>query len=385
METLMIKFKKSEGRMKKAKIVRIFALLAVMIAGAAGIKNASAASTIRLEPDSKIAVHQEIRSIVSESISGTFSYQITETDGLNAVSNLPSISIELDDQPFVDNIIEQYFYIDLSNVRVIAEPGEYKLKLTCSSTAEFFQCDSTYYTFSIVVENVVDGDQIPTGEHTARIVGLHKVVNGREIATKVDEAYFYSEEQLPPEPVYSYITLKNTTEGNLAKDEDVFKYVITVDGAEDDIYTIISPTGKYIFGGNNVESDTEIHGGGTATVYLKKGELATIGLSEEGENQILVGLAYSIIEYSDVKDYKTWIDDKDIGERAEINKIVAEDPNNNITLFINSHKKETIPEKIEEFVNTGLKYKNGAYFILGLCSLVLIAVIIVQRKKKTDK
>ncbi len=381
----MIKFKKSEGSMKKAKIVRIFALIALAVAGISGVKNTSAASTINPESGSKIAVRQEIRSLASESISGTFSYRITETDGLNAVSNLPSTSVVLDNEAFVDNLIEKSFNIDLSNVRVIAEPGEYKLKLTCSSTAEFFQCDSSYYTFSIVVENVIDGNQVPTGEHTAHIIGLHKVVNGREIATKTNEAYFYAEEELPPEPVYSYIALKNTTEGNLASDDDVFKYVITVDGSEDDVYTIISPAGKYKFGGEEVESDTEIHGGGTAIIYLKNGESATIGLSEEGEKQILVGLSYSYIEYPDVKDYKTWIDDKDLGERVVITKTVAEDPKSNITLYINSRKKETIPEKVKEFVNTGLKYKNGAYFILGLSALVLIAAIILQRKKKTNK
>ena len=55
----MIKFKKSEGSMKKAKIVSIFALIALAVAGIAGVKNTSAASTINPESGSKIAVRQE--------------------------------------------------------------------------------------------------------------------------------------------------------------------------------------------------------------------------------------------------------------------------------------------------------------------------------------
>lgn len=131
-------------------------------------------------------------------------------------------------------------------------------------------------------------------------------------------------------------------------------------------------------------SDTEVYGGSTAIIYLRHGEIATIGLSDDEEpiKQILVGTAYSYIEYPDVKEYKTWIDNKDAGERVEISKIAAEDPEDNFTLYINSYSKPTIPEVIEEIVNTGLKYKKGAFVVLGLGALVMIFAIVMQRAKK---
>ena len=131
-------------------------------------------------------------------------------------------------------------------------------------------------------------------------------------------------------------------------------------------------------------SDTEVYGGSTAIVYLRHGEIATIGLSDDEEpvKQILVGTAYSYIEYPDAKEYKTWIDNKDAGERVKISKIAAENPEDNLTLYINSYSKPTIPEVIEEIVNTGLKYKKGAFVVLGLGALVMIFAIVMQRAKK---
>lgn len=374
--------------MKKAKITSIIAALALAFVGLAGLgaKNSNAAGeTIVLEPGSKIPIRQEIRSNGSEELSATFTYKIEEMDGLNAVSNLPTTTIPLSGVPFINNLIQRTIDADMTRVRVIAQPGEYKMKLTCTSDAEYFSCGSDYYTFIIAVENVLDNNRIPTGEYTARIYSLRKVVNGREIATKLEEANFYSEEELPPEPVYSHISLETRVEGDLAKETDVFKYVITVDGAEDQEYTIIAPSGEYVFGDKPVESDTTIRGGGTATIYLRHGETATIGLSEDGENQILVGMAYSYTEYPDIKDYKTWVDSKDDGERTTVTKMVAVDPKNNHTVFINSNKKPTIPEIIDDIVNTGLKYKNGAFVVLATGAAIAIVAIVTQRKKKKIK
>ena len=398
--------------MKKARIISAVVALGVALLGLLGVlaRNVDAAGSIYLETGSKITIEHEIRSIEAEDLTARFDYKIEEIDGKNAVMNLPQTYIEVNDVPFIDHLINRSIDVNLSQVRVRTEPGEYKLKLSCTSDNEFFACDSIYYTITIAVENILDANQVPTGQYTARIVALRKVVNGREIATKLEKANFYTEEELPPEPVYSYITLKNLVEGDLASEDDVFKYIVTLEGEEGREYAISAPTGSYTFNGEAVTSDTVILGGNTATIYLKHGETATIGCLAQGdglgaqlnlvaslslialgenedqcEKQVLVGTVYSYKVIPDVEGYKTWIDDKDNGERTEIQKTVAEDPKSNVTTFINSHKKPSIPEKIVDFVNTGLKYKNGAFIVLGLGSAIVILIILLQRKKKNDK
>ena len=382
----MIKLGKSEGRMKKLKISALvagFVLAVVALIGVGAPK--TKADAVSLEPGTKIPIRQLIKSNGAEDLTGTFSYSFEETDGLNAISNLPTnTKIVLNNTPFINGEIERRIDAVLSQVTVNAIPGEYKVKITCSSNLEYFACNSAYYTFSIFVENILNPDRTPSGNYRASIGNLRRVVNGREYESKLEEAYFYSEEELPPEPVYTYVTLKNTVEGDLAKETDVFKYVITIDGPEDVLYTIISPSGKYKFGEEEVISDTEVYGGRTAVIYLRHGEVATIGLSDDEEpiKQILVGTAYSYVEYPDVKEYKTWIDDKEKGERVEVSKIAGEDPEDNLTLYINSYSKPTIPEVIEEIVNTGLRYKNGAFVVLAAGALVVVLSIISQRAKK---
>ena len=406
----MIKIKK-EVSMKKTKIASLVAVAAVAVAGLFGLNanNADAAETITLGAGKKIEIRQEIHSKGAEQFTGRFNYTVEEIDGKNAVSNLPSTYIELNNASFISDTITETIDLSFANTRVVAQPGQYKMKLSCTSTVENFPCTTSYYTFYINVENVLDSNQAPTGEFTTSIIALRKVDNGTEYSSKLEYAYFYSEEELPPAPVYSYLTLKNTVEGDLASEDDVFKYIIMVDGPEDMLYNIDSPEGDYKFGGETVTSETEVYGGSTAIIYLKHNETAVIGrertggtavlpnliastsLIALGENdttpagQILVGTAYSYKEIPDIEDYKTWIDSKDAGERVEISKMTAEDPKDNHTLYINSRTKPTIPEKIKEFVNTGLKTKNGAFVVLGLGAVIAIVMILSQRKKKTIK
>jgi|GEM_PF-1789893 len=399
---------KKEKIMKKTTIASLVAVAAFAVISLLGLNanKADAVDMLTIGAGKKIHIRQDIHTKEATEFTGRFTYKIEEIDGQNAVSGLPQPYIELNNTPFMSETITRSIDASFSSVRVIARPGQYKMKLSCTSNVENFPCASSYYTFLIVVENVLDGNQVPTGEYTTSVTALRKVENGREYSSKLEEAYFYSEEELPPEPVYSYIELKDTVEGDLASKDDVFKYIITVDGPDSETYNIEAPLTEYEFDGEAVTSDTEITGGSAATIYLKHGERAVIGRESDdgamarpnlvattslialGDNesnlagQILVGTAYTVKQVSDVEDYKTWIDSKELGERNEISKMVAEDPGDNYILFINSKSKPTIPEQIIDFVNTGLKLKHGAFVILGAGAVIVILIILLQRKKK---
>ena len=403
----MIKIKK-ERSVKKVAIASLVAVATFAMISLLGLNanKADAVEMLTIGAGKRIHIRQDIHTKEATEFSGRFTYKIEEIDGQNAVSNLPQPYIELNSTPFTTDTITRSVDASFSSVRVVARPGQYKMKLSCTSNVENFPCANSYYTFLIIVENILDDNQVPTGEYTTSVTALRKVENNTEYASKLDEAYFYSEEELPPEPVYSYIELKDTVEGDLASKDDVFKYIITVDGPDSETYNIEAPLTEYEFDGETVTSDTKITGGSTAIVYLKHGERAVIGresgdgamaqpnlvastsLVALGDNesnlagQILVGTAYTVKQIPDVEGYKTWIDSKDLGERDEISKMVAEDPEDNNILFINSKSKPTIPEQIIDFVNTGLKLKHGAFVVLGAGAVIVILIILLQRKKK---
>jgi hypothetical protein len=324
---------------------------------------------------SSFQLAQEVRYASLNIAGGDFTYTITETDSLGGVTNLPSVSFTLD--PMEQKTTTQNLTIDFSDVTVPATPAVYDMSLVIASAPDDLTCNSEIsYTFNIVVQNAHDENYEPTGDYFAYVSNLQRNVSGSSQTTKVDHASFLCYNDFVPKK-YSYIEIKNTVEGKDASENDVFKYELTIEGTEDDAYTIIAPSGKYTFGGKTVESDTEAIPGTVAIFYLKHGESATIGKSKDGENEILVGLKYSYVEYPDVEDYETWIDDKSLGDRVKIEKTVYDDPADNKTLYIN--RKESIIEKI---VNTGLKNGNGAFVILGAIAIVCVAIMLLVRSKR---
>lgn len=381
MNTLMLKLKKSEASMKIKKILKISCLAIASLIGILSLSSlARAEDTITIgdntnDGPSSFQLAQEVRYASLNIAGGDFAYTITETDSLGGVTNLPSVSFTLD--PMEQKTTTQNLTIDFSNVTVPATPAVYDMSLVIASAPDDLTCNSEIsYTFNIVVQNAHDENYEPTGEYFAYVSNLQRNVSGSSQTTKVDHASFLCYNDFVPKK-YSYIEIKNTVEGKDASENDVFKYELTIEGTEDDAYTIIAPSGKYTFGGKTVESDTEAIPGTVAIFYLKHGESATIGKSKDDENEILVGLKYSYVEYPDVEDYETWIDDKSLGNRVKIEKTVYDDPVDNKTLYIN--RKESIIEKI---VNTGLKNGNGAFVILGAIAIVCVAIMLLVRSKR---
>lgn len=383
MNTLMLKLKKSEAPMKIKKTLKMLCLVLASLVGIVGLGSfARAEDTITIgantdDGPSAFQLSQEVRYASLNIAGGDFAYTISETDGLNAVTNLPSVGFTLD--PMERKTTTKNLTIDFSNVTVPATPAVYEMALTVTGAPEDLTCNSEIaYTFNIVVQNAHDENFEPTGDYFAFVSNLQRVVSGTTQTTKVDHASFLCYNDFVPKK-YSYIEVKNTVEGKDSSKDDVFKYELTIEGSNEDVYTIIAPTGKYTFGGKTVESDIEAIPGKVAVFYLKHGESVTIGKSEEGENEILVGLKYSYIEYPDVKDYATWIDDKSLGERVKIEKTVYEDPNENKTLFINRREEES---PIEKIVNTGLKMGNGAFVVLGAAAIICVGIVLLVRSKR---
>lgn len=381
MNTLMLKLKKSEAPMKIKKALKVICLALASLVGIVGLSSlAHAEDTVRIgdnteDGPSSFQLSQEVRYASLDIPGGDFAYTITETDTLNGVGNLPSVDFTL--QPMERKTTTQNLTIDFSDVTVPASPAVYNMALTITTSPEDLTCNSEIsYTFNIVVQGARDEDFQPTDGYYAFVTNLQRNVSGTSQATKVDHVSFLCYNDFVPKK-YSYIEVKNTVEGADSSKDDVFKYELTIEGADDDVYTITTPEGSYTFGGKSVESDTEAIPGKVAIFYLRHGETAIIGKSQDGENEILVGLKYSYYEYPDVDGYTTWIDDKSLGERVKIEKTVYEDSEENKTLYIN--RKESI---VEKFVNTGLKNGNGAFVVLGAAAIVCVVVMLLARSKR---
>ena len=375
--------RKNEAPMKSKKVLKTICLVLMGLFGVLGFGSLAHAEdriTIGENSDdgpSSFMVTQEVKYATLNIAGGDFTYEIMETDGLDAVEGVPNIDFTL--EPMEQTSTAKNLIVDFSDVSVPATPAVYNMKLSISSAPEDLAYnDEIAYTFDVVVQNAFDEEYQPTGGYFAFITNLRKVVSGMPQFTKVDHAHFLCYNDFVPKK-YSYIEITNTVEGNDSSKDDVFKYELLIEGSEEDRYTIDAPSKKYTFGGKSVQSDTEAIPGEIATLYLKHGESAIIGKSETDENEILVGLSYSYTEYADVEGYTTWIDDKSLGERVKVEKIAYENPTENKTLFINRRAKETIIDKI---VNTGLELGNGAFMILGAASIVCVVILLLVRSKE---
>jgi hypothetical protein len=379
----MLKLKKSEVSMKAKRILKTICLALASLLGIIGLSSlASAADTITIgenadDGPSSFQLAQEIKYESLNISGGVFEYSIVETDGLNAVANLPSAGIVL--PPLSQKSMTQNITLDFSETTVPATPAVYNMALTIVAAPEDLNCNNEIsYTFDIVVQNARDADYQPTDGYVAFLANLQRNVSGSSQATKVDMASFLCYNDFVPKK-YSYTEIKNAVEGKDSSEKDVFKYELLIEGSADDVYTILPPEGEYTYGGKTVQSDTEAIPGKVAVFYLRHGESAIIGKNADGEGEILVGLKYSCTQYSDVDGYTTWINDKAAGERAKIEKTVYEKSGDNEILFMNRREFES---PIEKFVNTGLKIGNGAFAILGAIAIVCVVVMLLVRSKR---
>ena len=375
--------KKNEVLMKSNKALKAIGLILISlfsILGFGSLAHAEDRITIGENSDdgpSSFIVTQEVKYATLNIAGGDFTYEIVETDGLDAVEGIPNIDFTL--EPMEQTSTTKNLIVDFSDVSVPAVPAVYNMKLSISSAPEDLAYnDEIVYAFDVVVQNAFDEEYQPAAGYFAYITNLRKVVSGTPQFTKVNHAHFLCYNDFVPKK-YSYIEITNTVEGNDSSKDDVFKYELLIEGSEEDIYTINTHSKKYAFDGESVQYDTEATPGKMATFYLKHGESAIIGKSKTDENEILVGLSYSYTEYSDVEGYTTWIDDKTLGERVKIEKIAYESPTENKTLYINRREKETIIKKI---VNTGLKIGNGAFAVLGAVSMVCAVILLLVRSKE---
>ena len=199
-----------------------------------------------------------------------------------------------------DGAANLVYLLDLSGV-TFSKTGDYKfmIKEYSSGNSTAYPKDSeTQYYFNVAVRNVVDENNVPTGELVATLGAQVQKSGSLE---KYDEALFESS------AAFSYIKVRSVVSGNMADPEKYFRYKINLNSAPaGDRYVVTGQDSEVIYGGEILTPSNELVAGEDNYVYLKHGQEVTIGVYDI-LNQIPIGLTYSV-ESDEQLNYDSFID-----------------------------------------------------------------------------
>ena len=240
--------------------------------------------------NNSITISREITNVTNP-VTNTFTYSIT-ADSNNPVgaTNVPSpVNIVFDGtESIINNTVTKTGTINFANMS-FEHPGTYNYTIaeSITSDASIYPKDTTNtYTATIFVENVLDANDVPTGNIKATLLlkqGANKIADYT--------ARFTGSASLS---AFGNLKLSKTVTGNIADTADYFEYTITINGTSD-TYNITGLTSSITYEGIAKANPTTITGGTPTKVYLKHGDIATIGVTNN-LNAIPTSATYSIVE-----------------------------------------------------------------------------------------
>ncbi|MBQ3436026.1 MAG: BspA family leucine-rich repeat surface protein [Bacilli bacterium] len=189
--------------------------------------------------------------------------------------------------------------INLSNIGLnFTKPGNYELKVKEISTSNsaYPIDDDNEYTIVIQVTNVLDANNVPTGNFNATFA----IKDDND--TKVNNMPFSEPKD---ESKFGYIEVSKTVKGVMADRTEEFEFSIQVDDDEEIDIACENYSGseKYLISGTGITEDgnevTKCKSGTKDTIHLTHGQSATIGrftYNNNNYNSISIDDYYSIFE-----------------------------------------------------------------------------------------
>ena len=345
--------------------VSAIALAATTIIPVAGVF----ATTATYDGTNNIVTLQRTVSGVSNPVTNTFTYTITNTDkpdGATVTGAPTSASIAFSNQAVSDGSAVKTTTVDFSTAD-FSKPGDYTWTISETGTgnAANYPIDTADndYTVIISVRNVLDNNNVPTGAYTGTLILKNKSGNKVDTATWTSRASF------------TYISATATTTGNLAETDQCFAYTLNIPAAGSvsagDTFTIDNTS-------TCTGSDTTVTAGTPATIYLKHGDLVTVGQAE-GVNELPVGASYTWTKASDTSTgYTNKIDGATASTTTKTAVDVADSAfnTNNKTAFENN--KDADPQ-------TGIITNIWFYIILLTIGAFGIFFILARRKNEEEE
>ena len=219
-----------------------------------------------------------------------------------------------------------------------SELGDYKfiLREVASSDPDNYPVDDSHeYYIYISVRNETEAG-VPTGRLLAT---LSRQVRDHDEGAKMDPVF-------SSEAVRTRLELSKNVIGNLADTEEYFKFLVSIDGREGDLYTISGQDESVNYGGETITTTSVFEvGENEVEVYLRHGQTVTIGLGSDGLNEIPINASYSIQELG-AADYDTTVDgfDGKITTAKQSAMLLSNGalPNENKTAFVNRKESEVL-------------------------------------------
>lgn len=298
---------------------------------------------------------------ISNEIDSTITYKIIpHVDNPKGVTNdLNSYTLDFKDTEVIDNTITKVDEIDFSNV-IYTIPGTYKYGIRQENTSDIdLNIKKKNKEITVIVTKELD-DSIK--------VDVQPLVLDFEDLEKKELEY-------TNEVKYTNISIEQKTSGDY-KDFDkntYFKYKITFYGKIGSKYTITGQDEHINYNGEKIDTSIKYEVKDTEKenytyIYLKEGQIITIGLNESGFNELPHNMEYAITKVDGEK-WSTKINGK---ERNSITLRVKDDENK---IVIDNHRD------YDDAV-TGLMY-NLLPFILVI--FIIIGLYLVYKKIKFKK
>ncbi len=307
---------------------------------------------------------------VTDNVTNTFTYTVTPlASNPAAVTGVPATTtIEFDDVAPVMGKAVKTGTVNFSATE-FSQLGLYGFTITetGSTDEEKYPLSSNVYTAWISVSNVTDDNNNPTGNHVALLTGVTNPDGDKVEAGAVNNRVIFR-----TGTERTYIEVSTNTSGNSADRNECFKLNIQFTGDTEGEYEITSNTtcdnDPKVFG---IEG---IRGNGTTTIYLRHGDVATIG-TEETKYQIPVGLEYVVSEEG-ADDYKTFFDGSETNSKASATKVTVgvDDPDFEIA------NKTSIMNNKHVTPRTGIVLENLPYAIIAFIGIA--GIILVAKNKK---
>ena len=336
--------------MRRIKIILTFVISILLLSGLSTVE--AAPVTVGTVTNNTFTITRTITN-AKANVTNTFGYSIT-ADGHNpsGVTGVPtSSSVIFNNTTPISGTATATGTINLSGVS-FTKNGDYKyvVRENSSSDSTNYPIDTDdFYTIQISVRNNSESD---FSGKTVTITCLNKS------GTKLDNANL----TFTKDGSFTYISISNTLEGNMANVDEYFKVKVIINGTNGDTYTI---SGQSYTG---ADKQTTYTVGSDNYIYLKHGETITIG-KNGNTSEIPKNITYSF-EEMDATDYDTYINNSTTESKSSPELTTSQTNNNTIK---NTYEEPTI---------TGVFLKIAPYILIVAVAAILVIYLVIKNKKE---
>ena len=293
--------------MKKIINIRnITLILVVVLIGVLSLKTkeVKAAGTVTWSGASSVTIRETLNNVVNPIVAHR-EYDLVD-ENWDPITGSPTATINYTASDTYTNYKQTKTAVMNLSSLTFTDPGDYEYHIYEDSLYDsndrdinyyFPMVEDPYYKVIVSVRNVVDGNNVPTGNFTASLILEECLWNEQtgdwDLCSKVSPSsgVLYADNNFEANPYYfGHIELSKTVKGTGADRNKYFPFTITVnnDAGQSLIdssgwtYPISGIDTTVTYNGSTISNPTSITDGTSTTIYLKHGQTAIIGQVTSG-------------------------------------------------------------------------------------------------------